>query len=109
MHNIFPALAGLISPRRRGCQGFLAVSLLFVGAPLAEAAAVLPDVPHFQFEVQAQQHCPADVVVWVVASRGLFNSSSERWYGRTSDGTYACLADAKRAGYRASSPAAAAQ
>lgn len=97
------------SQRRRGLPGFFAVPLLFLGMPLAQAAAVLPDMPHFQFERQAQQYCPADAVVWVVASRGLYNSSSERWYGRTSNGTYACLGDAEKAGYRANSPVSAAQ
>ena len=109
MDNLSAALAVLISQRRRRHRGFLAVSLVFLGAPLAEAAAVLPDMPHFQFEQQAQQHCPADAIVWVVASRGLYNSSSERWYGRTSNGTYACLGDAEKAGYRASPTASAAQ
>jgi len=109
MDNLSIALRVVISRRRRRYRGFLAVSLWFLGAPLAEAAAVLPDMPHFQFELQAQQHCPADAVVWVVASRGLYNSSSERWYGRTSNGTYACLGDAEKAGYRASSPVSAGQ
>ena len=110
MDNLPVALRVVISRRhRRQRRGLLAVSLLLLGVPLAEAAALPSDMPHFQFELQAQQHCPADAVVWVVATRGLYNSSSERWYGRTSNGTYACLGDAEKAGYRASSPASAAQ
>ena len=109
MDNLSSALRVVISRRRHWQRGFLAVSLLLLGMPLAGAAALPSDMPHFQFELQAQQHCPADAVVWVVANRGLYNSSSERWYGRTSNGTYACLADAERAGYLASSPASAAQ
>jgi hypothetical protein len=109
MDNPSAALRVVISRRRRRQRGFLAVSLLLVGMPLAESAALPSDMPHFQFELQAQQHCPADAVVWVVATRGLYNSSSERWYGRTSNGTYACLGDAEKAGYRASSPASAAK
>jgi hypothetical protein len=95
----------MISQRRRWRRQFWAVPLLFLGLPLADAAVVFPEMPQFQFELQAQQHCPADAVVWVVATRGLYNSSSERWYGRTSNGTYACLRDAEKAGYRASSAA----
>jgi hypothetical protein len=87
----------------------LAALLLFFSLPLADAAILSPEMPHFQFELQAQQHCPADAVVWVVAARGFYNSSSERWYGHTSNGTYACLSDAERAGYRASSAASASQ
>lgn len=109
MDNQSAALRVVISQCRRRQREFFAVSMLLLGMPFAEAAALPSDMPHFQFEVQAQQHCPADAVVWVVATRGLYNSSSERWYGRTSNGTYACLGDAEKAGYRASSPASAAQ
>ena len=109
MDNLSAALRVVISRRRSRQREFFAVSILLLGMPLAEAAALPPEIPHFQFEVQAQQHCPADAVVWVVATRGLYNSSSERWYGRTSNGTYACLGDAEKAGYRASSPTSAAQ
>jgi hypothetical protein len=109
MDNLSAAFPVGASRRRRKQRGFLAVSLLLLGMPLAEAAALPPDMPHFQFELLAQQHCPADAVVWVVATRGLYNSSSERWYGRTSNGIYACLADAEKAGYRASPFASAGQ
>lgn len=109
MDNLLAAIGVAISRRHRRKRGFLVASLLLLGMPLAEAAALPSDMPHFQFELQAQQHCPADTVVWVVVTRGLYNASSERWYGRTSNGTYACLGDAEKAGYRASSPASAAQ
>lgn len=99
----------MISRRRRWRRGVWAVPLLLFGLPLVHAATLSPEMPHFQFELQAQQHCPADAVVWVVATRGLYNASSERWYGRTNNGTYACLRDAEKAGYRASSTAFAAQ
>jgi hypothetical protein len=109
MDNLSAALPLGASRCRRKQWWFLAVSLLLLGMPLAEAAALPSDMPHFQFELLAQQHCPADAVVWVVATRGLYNSSSERWYGRTSNGTYACLGDAEKAGYRASPSASAAK
>src|SRR5579872_5870513 len=109
MDNPSTTLAVVISRRPYRQRGFLAASVLLLGMPLAQAAPLSSDLPHFQFELQAQQYCPADTVVWVVATRGLYNSSSERWYGRTSNGTYACLGDAEKAGYRASSPASAAQ
>lgn len=62
------------------------------------------DVAVFQFERQAQLHCGGDDVVWVVASRGTYNASTERWYGQTKNGAFACLHDAERAGYRANTP-----
>jgi hypothetical protein len=76
----------------------------YAGADNPSAAADGPrlDVAVFQFEQQAQLHCPEDSIVWVVASRGTYNASAERWYGRTSNGAYACHQDAERAGYRAS-------
>lgn len=123
MDNLFVALAivavsyfagfqtrALISQRRRLRQRSLwAIPLFLLGLPLADAVALPPEMPHFQFELQAQQSCPADAVVWVVASRGFYNSSSERWYGRTSNGTYACLGDAEKAGYHASTAATASE
>lgn len=87
----------------------VAILLPFFALPSADAATLSLEIPHFQFEVQAQQYCPADSVVWVVPSRGLYNSRSERWYGQTNNGTYACLIDAETAGYRASSTASAAR
>jgi hypothetical protein len=59
------------------------------------------DIAAFQFEGQAQHYCGGDDIVWVVASRGLYNVSTERWYGQTDNGAFACLQDAERAGYRA--------
>jgi hypothetical protein len=71
-------------------------------SPSAASDGPRLDVAVFQFEQQAQLHCPEDSIVWVVASRGTYNASAERWYGRTSNGAYACHQDAERAGYHAS-------
>jgi hypothetical protein len=70
------------------------------GANFIDAATLLAEVPRFQFEQQAQQHCPGDSVVWATAGSGIYNSNAERWYGRTGDGTFTCLLDAQKAGYR---------
>ena len=88
---------------------YAAMLLLLFGVPLSNAAASSPEIPHFQSEVQAQQHCPGEAIVWLIAPPGLYNSSRERWYGRTNNGTYACLKEAEKAGYRASSAASAAR
>ena len=71
---------------------------LFAGAPAA-AAEPLPPAQRFEFELWAQKHCPADTVVWVDATRLTYNSSDERWYGRT-NGAFACKGEAEKAGYR---------
>jgi hypothetical protein len=78
----------------------LGVHAIF-GADFIEAAVPLPAVPRFQFEHQAQQHCPADAVVWAITRSGVYTTNGERWYGQTDDGTFTCLLDAQKAGYRA--------
>jgi hypothetical protein len=80
----------------------LAVLALFAGGPAA--AETLLQTQRFRFELWAQNHCPADTVVWVNARSQIYNSSEERWYGRTIDGAFACKLDAEKAGYRAKSP-----
>jgi hypothetical protein len=78
---------------------FIALAVPIFGISAAVAAPRLPAIQIFQFEQQAQQHCPADSVVWAIAGLGIYNSSAERWYGQTKDGAYACLGDARAAGY----------
>jgi hypothetical protein len=68
--------------------------------PGAAANSLSANIPLFQFEQEAQLHCPDDSVVWATASRGIYNSSADRWYGRTSSGAYGCLHEAENAGYR---------
>jgi hypothetical protein len=79
---------------------FLGAHSIF-GMDFVHAAPLLREVPHFQFEQQAQQHCPDDTVVWAITRLGVYNSSAERWYGQTGDGTFTCLQDAQKAGYHA--------
>jgi hypothetical protein len=63
----------------------------------------------FQFEQQAQQHCPGDNVVWIDPARHFYNIKGERWYGATKSGAYLCLRDGEKAGYHPRrTPAAAA-
>lgn len=71
------------------------------GVDFVNATPRLGEVPHFQFEQQAQQHCSGDSVVWAIAPSGIYNSNAERWYGQTGDGTFTCLQDAQKAGYHA--------
>lgn len=93
----------------------LAAALLaFLGsAPLAtsvssaahlQSATVAADAlpPLFDSESAAQAHCPRDVVVWLNIPSGIYHYKSERWYGRTKHGAYACEKEAIKAGDRAS-------
>lgn len=87
----------------------VAILLPIFALSSADAATLSLGIPHFKFEAQAQQYCPTDSVVWVVPSRNLYNSRSERWYGQTNNGAYACQRDADAAGYRDSSTTSAAR
>ena len=55
----------------------------------------------FQFEQQAQQHCPGDRIVWADPVLHLYNVKGERWYGATRNGACLCLRDGEKAGYHA--------
>lgn len=53
----------------------------------------------FRYEADAHAHCPADVVVWgSSANRGVFyvDGAGPRRVG----GYYACMAEARKAGYQ---------
>jgi hypothetical protein len=75
------------------------VALLVPGA----AVALSPAAPltNFPTEAQAQQHCPADTVVWLNLPTGIYHFRGQRWYGRTNSGAFVCEAEADRAGLRA--------
>jgi hypothetical protein len=67
------------------------------------AVAQSPTAPLATFpnEQQAQQHCPADTVVWVNLPSAIYHFKGERWYGNTKSGAYVCQREADRAGDRA--------
>ena len=37
----------------------------------------------FGTEIEAQKHCPADIVVWVNTPTGIYHFRGMRWYGNT--------------------------
>jgi hypothetical protein len=55
----------------------------------------------FNAEQQAQQHCPADTVVWLNLPTGIYHFKGQRWYGATKRGAYVCQREADGAGDRA--------
>jgi hypothetical protein len=79
--------------------GYIQLALLVSMALPVDGFAAEPLL--FQFEQQAQQHCPGDSVVWAEAALQLYNVKGERWYGATKSGAYVCLRDGEKAGYRA--------
>ena len=57
--------------------------------------------PLFTTEMNAQIHCPNDVVVWLTVPSSIYRFRGQRWYGNTDDGAYVCKKDADQAGDRA--------
>jgi hypothetical protein len=66
------------------------VALWFVLALLlsSDALALSPTTPRTNYptEAQAQQHCPADTVVWLNLPTGIYHAKGQRWYGQTKSG-----------------------
>jgi len=81
--------------------------ILFVVLCLAVSTAAYARSPTaplaiFPSEQQAQQHCPADTVVWVNLPSGIYHYKGQRWYGNTLSGAYVCKSEADQAGDRGS-------
>jgi hypothetical protein len=55
----------------------------------------------FDTEAKAQQHCPADTVVWLNIPTMIWHYKGQRYYGRTKHGAYVCEKEAAAAGARA--------
>ena len=54
----------------------------------------------FGAEIEAQKHCPADIVVWVNTPTGIYHFKGVRWYANTNNGAYVCQKEGDQAGYR---------
>jgi hypothetical protein len=75
----------------------LFVFALVIGAILSAVAAPLT---LFSDELQAQQHCPSDVVVWLNLPTHIYHWKGMRWYGNTNNGAYFCKKEADENGNR---------
>jgi hypothetical protein len=56
----------------------------------------------FRTEVQAQQHCSDDTVVWLDFQTQRYYVPGQRRYGQGFNGTFVCRAAARKNGYRRS-------
>ena len=74
----------------------LVVAALVVGLCFPAAAAFTL----FTAEGQAQQHCPADTVVWLNLPTRIYHWKGMRWYGSTKNGAYVCKMEADDNGSR---------
>jgi hypothetical protein len=66
---------------------FVALLLPGVATALSPSAALA----NFPTDAQAQQHCPANTVVWLNLPTGIYHLKGERWYGQTKSGAFVCL------------------
>jgi hypothetical protein len=83
---------------RRFAAGFV-IGLLVLVPAIGPAHAL--DLQLFQTQAAAQQHCPADTVVWANLPTRIYHFEGMRWYGNTKNGAYVCESEADKAGYRA--------
>ena len=90
---------GLIYAAPHNCACYPEAKLSGFNA-LAPAAAT-PLTP-FRYEAQAQRHCPADTVVWLDFRKGIYYAKRQKFYGRGSNGGFACLEEVRSNGYRRS-------
>jgi type IV secretory pathway protease TraF len=84
----------------------MAMALALIAAVVflpGAALALSPTAPlaNFPTEQAAQQHCPADTVVWLNLPSGVYHFRGQRWYGATKSGAFVCQGEADRAGMRA--------
>ena len=64
-------------------------------------AAAMPLSP-FRYEAQAQRHCPVGTVVWLDFRKGTYYLKRQKRYAQGSTGSFVCLDEARRSGYRRS-------
>jgi len=56
----------------------------------------------FQTDVQAQQHCPDDTVVWLNSDKRIYYVVGQRLYAQGKKGVFVCQKEARTTGYRRS-------
>ena len=73
--------------------------------PATKPAPVAVTTPtganQFSTEVLAKARCPADTIVWVNLSSGIYHFAGTKDYGKTKSGAYMCEKDTAAAKFRA--------
>lgn len=92
----FSLFAGLA-----GCGGTSTNSSAAQNAQNAQnPVAPRGDLKLFQTEAEAQHVCPADEIVWLNPSTGIYHEKTSHYYGHTKRGNYVCRKAADAAGDR---------
>jgi hypothetical protein len=71
-------------------------------APAAAGGDKNANLPQFDKEDAAQQHCPKDEVVWLNLKNDVYFAKDSHFYGKTQRGAYVCRKEANAAGDRES-------
>ena len=79
----------------------LLVAFFILIVPAIEPAGAQPQPQLFSTEQAAQQHCPADTVVWLNTKSSVYHFKGQRWYAATKQGAFVCKKEADAAGTRA--------
>ena len=68
----------------------------FTAALFVSVAVALPafGLDTFAAEMQAQQHCPRDTVVWLNLPTMISHYKGQQWYANTKHGAFACEKEA---------------
>ena len=76
----------------------------FAGALAAASHAndVSAQLTLFGTELQAQQHCPNDTVVWLDFQKRIYYVAGQRLYAQGRMGTFVCREEVRRGRYRRS-------
>jgi len=86
----------------RALRHFLLLTIICSLCAIAPGiASAQGSAQQFQTEQTAQDHCPADTVVWVNTKSGVYHFKGQRWYGNTKEGAYECRKEADGEGDRA--------
>lgn len=83
-------------------MGLILGLVLVLIAVLATTGARAQVLTPFRYEEQAQRHCPADTVVWLDFEKRRYYSSGQKLYARGFHGSFVCLQETRRSGYRRS-------
>jgi hypothetical protein len=79
-----------------------ASAALVIAAALPSSGARAGVLALFRDEHQAQQHCPADTVVWLDFKKGKYYFRHKKLYGSGFHGSFVCREEARRSLYRRS-------
>jgi len=81
-------------------RNFLAAGL--AAASLCASDATAAPLALFRTALQAQQHCPSDVVVWLDFNKRTYYAEGQRLFARGRTGTFVCRDEARKNRYRRS-------